>query len=129
MGSSTRFDPATEQFQTIPTADGRRMRGLQVDREGTVWIAANNPCGAISVDADAATITNGNIALPGCVGPVGVSIDVDGSVWLPDREGDMAFKLDPATLQTETVTGLVGPYTYSDMTGAGLGLVVNPPAG
>lgn len=128
-GLINRFDPATEQFQTIPTADGRRMRGLQVDREGTVWIAANNPCGAISVDADAATITNGNIALPGCVGPVGVSIDVDGSVWLPDREGDMAFKLDPATLQTETVTGLVGPYTYSDMTGAGLGLVVNPPAG
>lgn len=27
-----------------------------------------------------------------------------------------------------TVTGLVGPYTYSDMTGAGLDLVVNPPA-
>ena len=25
--------------------------------------------------------------------------------------------------------GLVGPYTYSDMTGAGLGLVTNPPQG
>jgi len=26
-----------------------------------------------------------------------------------------------------TVVGLGGPYTYSDMTGAGLNLVVNPP--
>ena len=129
LGLINRFDPTTEQFLTIPTTDGRRMRGLQVDREGTVWIAANDPCGAISVDADAGTITNGNIQLPACVGPVGVSIDVDGSVWIPDREGNMAFKLDPSTLQAETVTGLVGPYTYSDMTGAGLGLVVNPPAG
>lgn len=129
LGLITRFDPTTESFQTLPTTGNRRMRGLQVDREGTVWIAANDPCGAISVDADAFTIINENIALPGCVGPVGVSIDVDGSVWLPDREGNMAFKLDPSTLQATTVTGLVGPYTYSDMTGAGLGLVVNPPAG
>jgi hypothetical protein len=30
---------------------------------------------------------------------------------------------------TTTTTGLIGPYTYSDMTGAGLGLVVNPPQG
>jgi len=28
-----------------------------------------------------------------------------------------------------TVEGLVDPYTYSDMTGAGLDLVVNPPVG
>ena len=40
-----------------------------------------------------------------------------------------SHELDPSTLQATTVTGLVGPYTYSDMTGAGLGLVVNPPAG
>jgi hypothetical protein len=28
-----------------------------------------------------------------------------------------------------TVSGLVSPYTYSDMTGAGLDLVTNPPQG
>ncbi len=128
-GMITRFDPASAQFQTTATSDGRRMRGLQVDREGTVWIAANAPCGAISVDVETMAIINENIALPECVGPVGVSIDVDGSVWIPDREGDKAYKLDPTSLQSTTVTGLVGPYTYSDMTGAGLGLVVNPPVG
>ena len=128
-GMITRFDPTTEQFQTLNASGGRRLRGLQVDREGTVWIAANEPCGAVSVDAASMTILDENIALPDCVGPVGVSIDVDGSVWLPDREGNKAYKLDPQTLQSTTFEGLVGPYTYSDMTGAGLGLVVNPPAG
>ena len=41
---------------------------------------------------------------------------------------NMAFKVDPDTYQVQlTVTGLVNPYTYSDMTGAGLDLVLNPP--
>ncbi len=39
-----------------------------------------------------------------------------------------AFKVDPDTYQVALeVPGLVLPYTYSDMTGAGLNLVVNPP--
>lgn len=129
LGMVTRFDPNTGTFDTLSTTGGRRMRGLQVDREGTVWIAANDGCGAIAVDAASMTFINENIDLPGCDDPVGVSIDVDGNVWLPDRGANLAFKLDPSTLQSTTFTGLTGPYTYSDMTGAGLGLVVNPPAG
>ena len=129
LGMITRFDPATETFDTLSTTGGRRMRGLQVDREGRVWIAANDGCGAIAVDAATMTFIDENIALPGCDDPVGVSIDVDGNVWLPDRGANLAFKLEPDTLQSTTFTGLTGPYTYSDMTGAGLGLVVNPPAG
>ncbi len=122
------FDPDTEQFTEIAVG-GRRLRGLQVDREGVAWVAANNPCGAVSVDTTTKTLLNDTIALPGCQGPVGVSIDIDGNVWLPDREANLAFKLNPADFSTTTTTGLLGPYTYSDMTGAGLGLVVNPPAG
>ncbi len=128
-GMITRFDPTTELFEVLSTTNNRRMRGLQVDREGVVWIAANNPCGAISVDVDSFQLLDEGIELPDCNTPVGVSIDVDGQVWLPDRDADRAFKLDPNTLQTTTTLGLVGPYTYSDMTGAGLGLVVNPPVG
>jgi hypothetical protein len=60
---------------------------------------------------------------------VGVSIDVEGSVWVVDRGANVAFKVQPDSYTVETVEGLVGPYTYSDMTGAGLGLVVNPPQG
>jgi hypothetical protein len=31
-----------------------------------------------------------------------------------------AYRVDPATGNFDTVTGLVGPYTYSDMTGFAL---------
>ena len=80
-------------------------------------------------DTESRTVINGNVPLPGCVVPVGVSIDVDGFVWAPDQGANLAYKVDPVTYASTTTTGLVQPYTYSDMTGAGLGLVSNPPAG
>lgn len=61
---------------------------------------------------------------------MGVSIDVEGFVWVVDRAAEQAYKVDPEThAVVQTVTGLVEPYTYSDMTGHGLNLVINPPAG
>ncbi len=128
-GTVLHFDPNTEQFDVIPVAGDRRMRGLQVDRDGFAWIAANNPCGVVKVDTATATILDDAINLPGCGQPVGVSIDVDGNVWLPDRDIGVAYKMDPVTLASTQTMGLVAPYTYSDMTGAGLGLVTNPPQG
>jgi streptogramin lyase len=71
-----------------------------------------------------------HIELPGCEEPVGVSIDAAGSVWVVDRGASTAYRVDPDTQTVDaTVTGLVDPYTYSDMTGAGLDVVVNPPVG
>jgi hypothetical protein len=44
------------------------------------------------------------------------------------RRAEPGFELHRETLEPElTVNGLTGPYTYSDMTGAGLDLVVHPP--
>ncbi len=128
-GGLLRFDPTSETFDIIDTPNSARGRGIMIDREGFAWVAGNNPCGAIQVDTTTLAVVNDTIELPGCDRPVGVSIDVDGYVWLPDRDADVAYKLDPHTYATTKVTGLVGPYTYSDMTGAGLGLVVNPPTG
>ena len=76
-----------------------------------------------------ATTGNPGVQIPGCSTPVGISIDAQGFVWVPDQGASVAFKVDPNSYQSSTITGLVQPYTYSDMTGAGLGLVVNPPAG
>ena len=53
----------------------------------------------------------------------------DGSrVWVVDRGSSVAWKVDP-TLQNiaATVSGLTSPYTYSDFSGSGLDLVINPP--
>jgi streptogramin lyase len=99
------------------------------DRDGNLWTASNDPCALIQVDVASRTIVDDQIALPGCEGPVGISIDAEGYVWVVDRDADLAFKVHPQNHTTTTTTGLVGPYTYSDMTGAGLGLVVNPPQG
>ena len=49
----------------------------------------------------------------------GVSIDFDGNVWGVSQGSD-AYRLDPATGQFDTFTGLVDAYSYSDMTGFGL---------
>ena len=44
-----------------------------------------------------------------------------------EHDGGWAYKVDPETYQVLLqVMGLNQPYTYSDMTGAGLDLVVNP---
>lgn len=53
----------------------------------------------------------------------GVSIDFYGYVW-GVRFGQSAYRVDKDDLSFETFVGLVGPYTYSDMTGWALSNVV-----
>jgi hypothetical protein len=127
-GHLVHFDPTTEQFETFELGVNR-LRGLQIDREGRLWAAVNNSCGVAQFDVATKTIVAAQIPLPGCATPVGVSIDVDGFVWIPDQGANLAFKMNPETYETTITPGLVAPYTYSDMTGAGLGLVYNPPTG
>ena len=129
-GHLWRFNTASKTFEDhgavgTPT----RLRGLAIDKEGYAWLAGNNPCALAQYDVDGDTLVNGNIVLPGCGEPVGVSIDRYGKVWVVDRQANRAYKVDPDTYEVVTVDGLVAPYTYSDMTGEGLGLVVNPPVG
>jgi hypothetical protein len=120
------FDRTTELFIDHGTTGHDSLRGLAIDGDGNAWIAANNPCDLVRWDA--ATATYENIALADCGTPVGVSIDAEGFVWVVDQGSDRAYKVDPATRAVvSTVTGLSGPYTYSDMTGSGLSLVTNPP--
>jgi len=124
-----RFSQDTQSFSSIATIEGR-ARGVQIDDEGRAWFAGNNPCRLLMVDTITGTLVEDAIPLPGCGEPVGVSIDVEGKVWGVDREAEVAFKVDPETHAVlQTVTGLIDPYTYSDMTGHGLNLVTNPPQG
>ncbi len=124
------YSPQTDTWTAVPTPNVGRIRGLQIDRDGFVWGAGNNPCALVKIDAKTLTLVNDQIALPGCADPVGVSIDVEGFVWVVDRVGNRAYKVDPETHAIVlTVEDLNEPYTYSDMTGAGLDLVINPPPG
>jgi hypothetical protein len=122
-----RLDVATGTFVTAATSNAR-YRGIQIDRQGRAWIAGNMPCRLSLVDAENDALVDDAIPLPGCGTPVGTSIDRDGFVWVVDQGTSTAYKVDPDTHDVVlSVTGLVQPYTYSDMTGSGLDLVVNPP--
>jgi DNA-binding beta-propeller fold protein YncE len=127
-GHLTHFDTATETFEVFQIGPNT-LRGLQIDRNGMLWAAVNGNCGVAQFDTNTLSIVTAQIPLPGCDTPVGVSIDVDGFVWVPDQGANLAFKMDPVTYQATVTEGLIAPYTYSDMTGAGLGLVYDPPQG
>lgn len=124
------FDPGAETYEDMgQIGDASRLRGLAIDSEGHAWVAGNEPCALVRYDTVNQAQVETAIELPGCQEPVGVSIDVDGMIWVVDRNAERAYKVDPGDYATVEVDGLVNPYTYSDMTGAGLGLVVGPPAG
>ncbi|MBK9757000.1 MAG: hypothetical protein IPO88_26600 [Nannocystis sp.] len=123
------YDMQMGQWFDIGNAAGSRVNGVMADRDGNIWGAGSDPCRLVHVDAKTRTYINPSIPLPGCGSPWGVSIDVDGYVWVVDMSANLAFKVDPETYQVQlTVGGLINPYTYSDMTGAGLNLQVNPPS-
>ncbi|MCA9656167.1 MAG: hypothetical protein KC501_40055 [Myxococcales bacterium] len=133
-GAAAVYDVASGNWQFISTGN-QSMRGVMVDGEDRAWFAVDADatlfgCGLGLIDVQARTLLAPTIQIPGCVTPVGVSIDVEGYVWVVDQGSNSAYKVDPDTYQVQlSVFGLQAPYTYSDMTGAGLNLVVNPPAG
>lgn len=133
-GVAMKYDVATSEWQ-LSTTGNDLMRGMMVDREDRAWLAVDdtgpsNGCGLGLIDTLTGEVVAEAIELPGCATPVGVSIDVEGFVWVVDQTFDGAFKVNPDTFAIEfVVDGLEDPYTYSDMTGFGLNLVVNPPAG
>jgi cysteine-rich repeat protein len=121
------WDHNTNTWTTLPNAGGTRVNGIMADADGNVWGAGSNGCRLVHIDVQSKTYVNNNIPLPGCVSPWGVSIDYEGFVWIVDMSASRAFKVDPVSYQTvATVTGLVGPYTYSDMTGVALKQQVIP---
>jgi hypothetical protein len=123
------FRADSSTWLEIPVPGAFSLRGLMVDKDGIAWVATNSPAGLAAIDTDTDTVLAPSIEIPGAIQPVGVSIDVDGYVWVVDDLANAAFKIDGDTYQLAGMTtGLVAPYTYSDMTGAGLDLVTFPPA-
>ncbi|EDM74387.1 putative streptogramin lyase [Plesiocystis pacifica SIR-1] len=126
-GPVSMFDADTETFTTVEGTHACH-RGVAADTLGNIWVASNSPCGLVQIDRDSRTL----IAFHGdeyfdhhCAKPVGVSVDVEGFVWLVDQEG-WAWKIDPETLAKEHLLIPGNHYTYSDMTGGGLSAVVHP---
>ncbi len=112
-----RFDPSTETWTKFVGENFRSIGGLQQDALGRLWVAQweidGQPPAVREVDGDTLMV-GAAIPLEGTV--KGVSVDVDGYVWAV-TQADRAYRIDPDDFSTEFVGGLVGAYTYSDMTG------------
>jgi hypothetical protein len=122
-----RFNHVTETFEKV-NGPGQNHRGLAIDADGIAWAASNaggtNGCGLDQVDTKTMTVVQFH-TFEQCGTPVGVSIDVDGFVWMVDYNG-WAYRIDPNTYEKVLVPIAGDHYTYSDMTGGGLVNAVMP---
>jgi len=117
--ASARFTPETQTWDEFPVLG----YGLQQDADGRMWIADYALPGTRAIDAESLAILD---TIPLNSGSVkGISIDFYGYVWVVDMS-QSAFRIDPDDHSVLSYDGLVGPYTYSDMTGWGLSNVANP---
>jgi hypothetical protein len=122
QGGIARFDPDTETFDVIEGVTGL---GIQEDAQGRMWMAVypwNLFRGVHAFDVDTMQIVQTIDMSAATPSSRGISIDFEGYVWMVDQNTS-AWKIDPDNNSWEEVDGLVGPYTYSDMTGWGLKLV------
>jgi streptogramin lyase len=116
------------------------LRGLMMDDDEVLWVAtvqefSGGPyAGVLKVDTSQDpfeyTYYSKETLGPELQHAAGISIDVEGHVWLVDTFSNGAYKIPPSDPSSYTrVGGLNQPYTYSDMTGYGLTQVAFPPQG
>ena len=127
-GVPGKWDPATSMWTTIAGSINNYGVGLAEDPTGRMWVGIVGGIQAI----DVATMALGpTVMFPGEASQCkGISVDLDGFIWAVPDSQDRAYKVDPEALTYDMIGGLVGAYTYSDMTGGAINSVAcNPPAG
>lgn len=116
------------------------LRGLMMDDAGVMWVATIQDWGGGATPGVLRVDTTMDPPAFEFYGPptfddtivhaAGISIDVEGFVWLVDTLGNQAYKMNPDDpTDYVRVEGLELPYTYSDMTGFGLKRVADPGPG
>lgn len=114
-----RLNPATgvwDHNNTINSSYG----GCMSDGNGTMWLS-HDPL--LGIDINTMQLVQ-SIDIPQDIH--GVSIDFDGYVWGVPIAGSVAYRIDPVTQTIDQFDGLVGAYTYSDMTGFALANAGSP---
>lgn len=125
--SPRRFDEANQVWEgPNPNLPGAGGAGIAQDLQGRMWTATTDGVGWVDME----TLQVGDtVTLPMTGLYRGISVDIDGYIWAVRLGGTEAYKIDPDDYSYETVGGLNGPYTYSDMTGGQLSNVTCNPAG
>lgn len=125
-GVPGRWDPKAKVWQTIAGNIQNAGVGLAEDTMGRMWVGING--GIQAVDIESLALGPAVMFAGEQIQSKGISVDIDGFIWaIPDNQ-DRAYRVDPNDLSYVMISGLVGAYTYSDMTGGTLKSVAcNPP--
>jgi streptogramin lyase len=109
-----RFDYATEAWDTQPAnAYGGCTPGLG----DMLWVGGND---IVGIDIETMQVVQ-TLTVPSYVH--GVGMDFEGRVWGVTLQQEYAYRVDPDNGLVDTFSGLIAPYTYSDMTGTALAIV------
>ncbi len=129
-GSATigRYNSVDDEWESIVGAG--MSGGIAVDGDDNAWTGEHasmgwgGGAGPWTIDGETLEVTE----ITAAVGGHGWAVDFDGFVWSVPFVGNLAYVLDPDNLDDEDgrVEGLVGAYTYSDMTGFQLINATNP---
>jgi len=116
-GGASRFDPMMGTWQHLPPSPGNALGGCMTDGAGTLWHSRYPQAVLVGIDTESLAVVD-EIPIPNYVH--GVSIDFEGNVWGVTFGSNEAYRVNPETHEYDTFSGLVGAYTYSDMTGFAL---------
>ena len=117
-----RFNPKDETWDTVYAGGGIHTGGCMESADGILFKASYKKIHAIDVETLEILDVIDNLNPPQNFW--GIALDFDGMIWAVPRSGTTAYKIDPQTHVAEIFDGLVGAYTYSDMTGFALSSVV-----
>ncbi len=125
-GVPGRWDPDTQLWETIAGSIQNSGVGLAEDAMGRMWVGIIG--GIQAIDVETLALGQAVMFAGEMVQSKGISVDVDGFIWAIPDNADRAYRVDPTDLSYQKIGGLVGAYTYSDMTGGALKSVAcNPP--
>ncbi len=120
-GGVSFYDVDDDEWTSIDGEAGNGVLGVTMDGDGSIWAAGWQPCRLVQIDVETRTLINEDIEIPGCSYSLGVSVDVEGDIWVLDRDNEELYEMDPDTYQVKSVvSGLVEPFAYSGMTGVAL---------
>ncbi|WP_181234431.1 hypothetical protein [Enhygromyxa salina] len=126
-GVPGKWDPNLNSWTSINGSIMNSGVGLAEDKQGRMWVGING--GIQAFDAESMAFGPQVLFPNETIQSKGISVDVDGYIWaIPDNQS-RAYRVDPDDLSFQSISGFVGAYTYSDMTGGSLyNVACNPPA-